>query len=130
MRKPPKKRADFLVAIGVALLATPIALAQTDVPRRVPTLYRISLISLVGSSAADAATSWGLYEQNRLLANRNDRFHVRGLSIKIGLTTGFLTSERAILRSHPRHRKFYTALNFALTGFYAGAAIHNTRIRR
>ena len=110
-------RTALLAVLGAALLAA---------PSRAADLYRISILTTIGSGAADAATSWGAIERNRLLAGPDDTFRYRGLALKAGLTTGTLCATRAMSR---KHRRWATVINFAATGLYTYASIHNARLR-
>lgn len=122
-------RTLFMAVLGVALVATPRTFGQE--PPKVDWLYRISVISVVASSAADGATSIGAIERNRLLASSNGTFSYRGAAIKAGLTTGFLASNRAMYtKCTVRKRRWLAVANFGAAALYGAVAVHNARLRR
>lgn len=83
-----------------------------------------SIFALIGGSAADAATSWGKYESNPLLASSNGRFGARGLSFKMGLT-GAAIVPQILLRKHQQSKTRFAVFNFVGAGAFTGIAIHN-----
>src|SRR5689334_12457450 len=48
-------------------------------------LWMTSIAAMVGATAADAATSWGKWEGNSLLASSDGTFGARGLTFKAGM---------------------------------------------
>ena len=114
--------------VGAALTASGAIHADTQ-PNRVkgnPTnrLWRISLVTVAGASAADWASSLGHYERNALATRLDGRFAARRGALIKAASFG---ANAAIQAKMPRHRKLWTVLNFAVAGVYAGAAIYNVR---
>jgi len=88
--------------------------------------WKVSLVTMAGASAADWASSLGHWESNRLASGADGRFAARrGAAIKAAT----FAASTAIQCKTPRHRKLWTALNFAAAGVYAGVAIRNGRVR-
>jgi hypothetical protein len=89
-------------------------------------LWKISLVTVAGASAADVASSVGGYERNGMARGEDGRFAVRrGAAIKAGIFGANL----AMQTKAKRYRKLATVINFAVAGLYVGAAIHNARVK-
>lgn len=90
-------------------------------------LWVASLVTLVASNAADAASSWGRMEANPLLASSNGRFGAKALSIKFGLTAAVAIPE-IIFRKHADLKRVFALGNFTDSAAFGAAAIHNFAI--
>lgn len=84
--------------------------------------WKVSLVTLDGASAADAASSWGRAEMNPVLG---PRFGPRGAAIKAGIFAGTAIAQ---VRT-PRHRKAWTVVNFIAAGAIGAVTIRNVRTR-
>jgi hypothetical protein len=92
--------------------------------KRIRLIWIASILTVVAGTAADSATSWHKRESNGFLASSDGLFGAKGVAIKGAFAAGVLVPQ-IIFR---RHRDWYTAFavgNFAETGIFAGAAIHN-----
>jgi hypothetical protein len=94
-------------------------------PNHWQTAWRISIATLLASTAADAYTSYGKHEANPLLRS-GGTFGVRGIALK-GVGTAALIGGEALLGK--RHRKMSAIANFGMTGLYGGASWHNAQVR-
>ena len=90
-------------------------------------MWKISLMSLIGANAADAASSWGKHESNPLLRSSNGTFGVQGLAVK-GAMVGASLIPQYMCRNNPKLKKAFTIANFAETGFFSAIALHNMPI--
>ena len=104
--------------VCIALISAPLCAENLQ-------LWRWSLAAMSAASSADAATSWGWREKNPLYGQH---FEARGLAIKAGATGGFEAFELWMRRRHPKATSFLTITNFAATGVWGFAAIHNARL--
>jgi hypothetical protein len=107
-----------------ALPNTNIARVEAAHAKHVRFIWIASILAMTAGTAADAGTSWHKRESNGFLASSDGTFGAKGLAIKGGIAAGVLTPQ-LIFR---RHRDWYAAFavgNFAETGIFAGASIHN-----
>lgn len=91
-------------------------------------LWIASIFAAAGSTALDAATSWGKTEKNSLLASPDGTFGAKGLSIKAGLAAAVLIPQ-ICLRKHKDLKGAFALGNFAEAGIFAGTAVHNLQVR-
>jgi hypothetical protein len=87
------------------------------------------MVAAAAATSFDAATSWGKLESNSLLASRSGTFGAKGVGIKVGLQAGLLIPQ-IWLRKHRELRTAFVVGNFAETGVYSAAAVHNLGIPR
>lgn len=98
--------------------------------RHEKTMNRIWVASLFAMAAArgmDAASSWGKWEGNPLLASRDGTFGAKGMSIKAGIAAGVIVPE-ILLRKHKNLKPKFAIGNFAEAALFGGVAIHNIGI--
>src|SRR5690349_14781730 len=95
-------------------------------------LWMWSLIALAAGNFADAQSSWGAPEANRLLASPQGRFGWRGVGIKVGLQAPLVGFQLWQAHKHPSDRmyKAYSITNFAVGAGFGAAAIHNHAVRQ
>lgn len=124
-------------SIFLALLVTGAVWAQTPthytwtrdmVPKRdVGNIVWIaSIVTMSAASAADAKTSYGLYEMNPVLRSGDGRFGTKGIGIKVGITGAVIVVE---VLTRKRMRKAWTMGNFMLGGVYGASAWRNEGLR-
>lgn len=93
--------------------------------------YRMSVVSLVGASAMDAASSWGHREGNPVLRGNEAAYGWQGALIKAGIVSGVLLAERWLLGRHPcdsRLRRTLTYVNYGAAGVTTAVAVRNWRL--
>lgn len=92
-------------------------------------LWAASVGVHAAGTSADAYSSWGQSEQNRLLCNARGQFGARGVSIKVGSLAVVTGLEYAILHvTHSRKAaQVFVGLNTVLGGGYGVVAITNMR---
>lgn len=98
--------------------------------RHEKTMNRIwvaSLFAMAAASGMDAASSWGKWEGNPLLASRDGTFGAKGMSIKAGIAAGVIVPE-ILLRKHKNLKPKFAIGNFAEAALFGGVAIHNIGI--
>jgi len=130
------------VFLSVALLISAVAGYGSDSPipsshesieesARAASLqsWKISLAALVGSQAADAATSYGMRELNPLLASANGGFEIRAAVTKMGVTGALVGIEYLIVRKYPRSAGVISKLNWSTGIVTMGFAAHNFAIK-
>jgi hypothetical protein len=88
-------------------------------------LWVASLFAVAAASGMDAATSWGKYEGNSLLASSNGRFGTKGITIKAGLGAAALIPQIFFMRNHKQLRSRLAISNFAEAAVFTGIAVHN-----
>jgi hypothetical protein len=84
--------------------------------------WKISVVSLAASQAADAASSYGYPEANRLYGAR---FAGRWIAIKAGIAVATPLIESRMMRRHPGLRKAFALFNFGTAAATAAAAAYN-----
>lgn len=93
-------------------------------------LYWTSVSALVVTTTLDHHSSLGQFERNRLLQDRDGRYHSgRGAAMKYGTAAGLVLLQRYTVRRHPRLKWVATAANFALAGWFGSIAHSNYRHR-
>jgi hypothetical protein len=128
---PPSRRAigqlaasEFVAPTGAGQRSAP----QGDNASRWRRQWSISLAPLFASEALDAASSYGLREQNPLLAGSNGGFGMKAVGIKFGVVGALAGGEYFLVRKHPASAKFFTIVNWVTAGATSGLAIHNFRL--
>jgi hypothetical protein len=101
-----------------------VAEQRTSVNR----LWVASLFAVAAASGMDAATSWGKYEGNSLLASSDGRFGAKGVAIKAGLGAAALIPQIFFMRNHKQLRSRLAITNFAEAAVFSGIAVHNMGI--
>jgi hypothetical protein len=101
---------------------------RSDPDRRMATIWKISIATMLAASAWDAATSMGKVERNPLLASSDGTFGARGIGIKFGLAGASLVPQ-LLLRNHKELRKVFAIANFVDAGIFAGVAAHNMGVQ-
>ncbi len=96
---------------------------------RVNRLWVASLVAVAAASGMDAATSWGKYEGNSMLASSNGRFGAKGVTIKAGLGAAALIPQIFFMRNHKQLRSRLAITNFAEAAVFSGIAVHNMGIQ-
>lgn len=91
-------------------------------------LWKWSVATLVASSAADAATSWGRMEANPALRGPGGRFSTKGLLLKSSLVGGVLGAQM-LMKKDQRSQRAMAWTNFALAGALGGVAAYNLNNR-
>ncbi len=107
---------------------TTIASVEDPHDKHVRIIWIASILSMTAGTAADAATSWHRRESNSLLASSNGTFGGKGVALKSVITAAILTPQ-IVFR---KHRDWHTAFavgNFAETGIFTVAAIHNVNTK-
>lgn len=82
----------------------------------------------LGATSADIATSRGLPELNPLLRDSRGHFGARGIVIKLAIFGGIEAAKWTVARRYPRER-WVRSLSLMPAAMYAGAALHNARVR-
>jgi hypothetical protein len=95
---------------------------------RAATVWKISIATMLGATAWDAASSMGKQEANPLLRSSNGTFGGKGIAIKAGLA-GLSLAPQIIFRDRKDLRKLFTIANFVNTGIFVGVATHNMGIK-
>ena len=101
--------------------------AQQRHEAKIERIWITSIFALAAGSGMDAASSWGKYERNSLLASSDGKFGAKGLSFKFGLA-GAAIVPQLLLRNHTNLRARFAILNFAEAGIFTGISIHNIGI--
>jgi hypothetical protein len=91
------------------------------------TLWLTSITAMNVASLLDARSSWGRVEVNPLLRGSDGRFGAQGLAVKSAVVGGVCLFQWLVLRRHPGAGKPFAAVNAAMTGAFAAAAVHNSR---
>ena len=91
--------------------------------------WKISLLPLVGSQALDASSSYGMRELNPLLASGNGGFGMKGVAIKLGVTSAVVGVEYLVIRKYPRSMRVISKLNWTTGIVTTGFAVHNYAIK-
>jgi hypothetical protein len=107
---------------------TSIASVAGERGSRMRTVWIVSIGTMLGATAADAYSSWGKRESNSLLASANGTFGGKGVAIKAGLA-GCVLTPQFLFRKHSDWHLAFAVSNFAETGIFTGAAIHNMQIK-
>ncbi len=92
--------------------------------RKVNRIWVGSILAVTAATSMDAASSWGKYETNPVLASANGRFGAKGVSIKAGVAAGTIVSE-ILLRKHNDLKTKFVIGNLAETTLFTTAAVHN-----
>ena len=100
---------------------------ETPHDRFVNRLWITSIFAAIAGTSADAASSWGKYESNSLLASSNGGFGAKGVSIKAGVLAAVIIPQ-ICLRKHKELKTVFATGNFAEAAIFTGAAIHNIRL--
>ena len=108
----------------MALIALCVPLAAQDANLRT---WRWSIAAISAASAADAASSLGMYEINPVLGRGS--FGPRQMAVKGAALTGTLAAQTWLLRKHPRYAGTFAVINYISAGAFTGAAVHNFRER-
>lgn len=90
-------------------------------------LWVASMFAVAAASGMDAASSWGKYEGNSLLASSDGRFGAKGVAIKAGLGAAAIVPQ-ILLRKHRQIRTRLAITNFAEAAVFTGIAVHNMNI--
>ena len=95
-------------------------------------LWRTSVAALAVANALDIQSSWGKYELNKTLAERNGTFGRDSAVIKLALQGGLLGFEYLITRGHPNRRLYMllSVVNFGAAGTIGSVAGHNYTVPR
>lgn len=97
--------------------------------RMVNRIWVSSMLAVVGTTALDAASSWGKREANPFLASSDGTFGAKGLSIKAAMTMGVILPE-VLLRQHKGLKSKFAIGNFAEATIFGAVAVHNLGIPR
>ncbi len=117
----------LLASVSTGPMTAPAVEIATVPDHRSRTVNRVwlaSLFAVTGASALDAASSWGKYERNPLLASSNGTFDSRGLVLKAGLA-GAIVIPQLFLHKHQELKAKFAIFNFAGAGAFTAVAIHN-----
>jgi hypothetical protein len=106
----------------------PVRSVRSDGERRMATIWKISIATMLATSAWDAASSMGKVERNPLLASSDGTFGAKGIGVKFGLA-GLSLAPQLLLRNHKELRKVFAIANFVDAGIFAGVAAHNMGIQ-
>jgi hypothetical protein len=109
-------------------VVSPIAKVNDSSDRRTTLLWKISIATMLASTALDAGSSMGKHEANPLLRSSNGTFGSRGIAIKAGLA-GFTLVPQIALRNRHDLRKAFTIANFIDTGIFTAVSAHNMGIK-
>lgn len=104
-------------------------LAQYTEPRGLPRAWKISVIAVLASQAADAASSYGMPELNPVLAGPSGRFGARAVGIKLGATAAILGLEYLLVKKRPGAARVLTRLNWSGAAVTSGLAAYNFSAR-
>jgi len=106
-----------------------VSIAATENPHDafMNRLWMASIFADIAGTSLDAATSWGKREGNSLLASSDGTFGAKGVSIKAAFAAAILVPQLC-LRKHDELKRVFAVGNFAEAAFFAGIAVHNSRI--
>ena len=107
-------------------IAPKIDIANVE-DRHASTIRRVwvsSICAMLAATTMDAATSWGKYETNSLLASSDGRFGSKGVAMKAGFA-GAVIVPQVLLRRRKGLRMKFAIANFAEAAAFSGMAIHN-----
>jgi len=91
-------------------------------------LWKSSIGALAATETADILTSRGRIEDNPLLRAPGGGFDTgKGVALKAAVVGPLVLAEWALKRHHPERRKGFAWVNFAISGFNTGVAIHNEK---
>ncbi len=103
-------------------------IASVSDDHRSVTIWKISIATMLASTAFDAASSWGKSEQNPLLQSSNGTFGAKGVAVKASLA-GVSLVPQLIFRKNKELRKIFTIINFGDTAMFTAIASHNLGIK-
>lgn len=98
---------------------------QSERPRGLSRLWKVSVALLAASSVADVHSSWGRLEANPLLRGPNGRFSTQGVVLKTMIVSGVIGAQYLMLRNHPRASKYGAVTNLIMAGVISAAAASN-----
>ncbi len=90
---------------------------------------KVSIAALLCGNAADSASSWGQVERNPVLFG-GQQFGARSAAIKFGIIGASVGLQLWFVKHHPKSEKVFVIENFALSGAFSAAAIHNVRVSK
>jgi hypothetical protein len=125
---PPSPRSVGQLSAS-EFVAQPGAVQRVDHDARWRRQWAISLAPLFASEALDAASSYGLREQNPLLAGSNGGFGMKATGIKFGVVGALVAGEFFLVNKHPAAAKFFAIVNWVTAGATTGLAMHNFGLR-
>lgn len=114
----------------IILLTVAFAQAQhldnttTNTNKKWNMIWGLSVVTMVGATTADAASSYNSLEGNALLRSSNGNFGTKGIAIKSMMGAGVITTQCMF----PKHRKLEAFVNLGLTAFFSWGTYHNTHI--
>lgn len=111
---------------GSALRSTRIASVREH--DRSATLWKVSIATMLASSAFDAASSMGKSEQNPLLRSSDGTFGTKGVALKFGLVGASLVPQ-IIFRNRKDLRRLFTIVNFGDTAMFTAIGVHNLGVK-
>lgn len=123
-------------AVGGEFGATAGPLLDRPAPRMAPkvgagragrALWMASMAALAAANMADAQSSWGKEEGNRVLAGGGGRFGAKGAALKGGINAVWIVGQVMALRRNPAHRTI-TIVNFTAASVFGALAYRNRSI--
>ena len=88
-----------------------------------------SLALFTIANAADVGSSYGQYERNPLLTNKEGKFGAKGVAIKSAITGGAALAEYLLVKKKPSLAKYLKIINYGAAAAPAFAAGYNTSVR-
>lgn len=136
IRQPGQLATSFQLQAGSAVASysaailptTTVAVVDNSHERTINRLWIASVMTAVAGTTLDAASSWGLREENGLLASSNGQFGARGVALKAALAAATIVPE-IYLRKHQDLKRAFIVGNFGEAAMFSGVAIHNFRLR-
>ena len=103
---------------------------ETKIQEKAQKRWLWSAIALTAASFADVHSSWGKRETNSLLRSADGTFGAKGMGIKIGIVSGIVLSQRALVSKSPAFTRPLTYANYGMAGLKFGVAAHNYGIAK
>ena len=113
-------------ALAGGPMALPVPFTRASQPAG-KTLWRASVLAMVGANVMDARSSWGKNELNPNLSGNIGSFGREGSLIKLGIVSGIFVLEAVLLRHHPSSKLYHrlALINFGSASVTGGIAIRN-----
>jgi len=119
-----KRNIASLILLGGLIIPAASAAEKASHWRAV---WHVSQALLAGANAADAASSWGKYEENPLLRT-GTRFSYGSVSIKMGIVAGCLTMQHFMVHKNPKSVRLYSIGNLAASAALGAVAARNMHV--
>jgi hypothetical protein len=83
-------------------------------------IFRASVVSVAASTSYDVVSKWDSYRMGQGV------YGAKQAALESSMNAGIIVAEHFLVKKYPKTRRLFTVVNFGLSAYHLGSAVHNS----